>query len=130
MPRLLALWLCGLCAVAMYYTIPPRGMSPDVYGVALWILSSSVMAVSATILMVSAVLPAGIHPGREVVQGHDAGAAAEVGHGEVGAMDEVGVEPAHLFEELLVVGPVVALAALRGIRTMVLEQNAVPGLAN
>ena len=64
MTALLALWLCGLCAGAIYYTIPPKGTSPDVYGVALWILSSSVMAVSATILVVSAVSPMGIHPAK------------------------------------------------------------------
>jgi hypothetical protein len=39
-------------------------MRPDVYSVALWILSSSVMAVSATILVVSVISPVGIHPAK------------------------------------------------------------------
>lgn len=64
MTALLALWLCGLCAGAIYYTIPAKGMSPDVYGVALWILSSSVLAVSATILVVSVLSPNGVHAGK------------------------------------------------------------------
>jgi hypothetical protein len=57
-----ALWLCGLCVVAIYYTLPPSGMSPDVYGIALWILSSVVLGASAIILMVILIPPAGIHP--------------------------------------------------------------------
>ena len=64
MTALLALWLCGLCTVAIYYTVPPKGMRPDVYSVALWILSSCVMAVSATILVVSVISPVGIHPAK------------------------------------------------------------------
>jgi len=59
---LLALWLCALCVGAMYYSTPQRGVGPDVYGVALWILSSGVLAVSATILVVSVISPVGIHP--------------------------------------------------------------------
>ena len=46
----LALWLCVLSVVAIYYTIPPRGMRPDIYGIALWILSSCTLATSAIII--------------------------------------------------------------------------------
>lgn len=62
MTALLALWLCALCIGAIYYSIPVRGVSPDVYGVALWILSSGVFVVSAVILVVSLISPWAIHP--------------------------------------------------------------------
>ena len=62
MTVLLALWLIALCVGAIYYSIPPSGVSPDIYGVGLWILSSGVMVVSAIILVVSVVSPWGIHP--------------------------------------------------------------------
>ncbi|WGJ16257.1 hypothetical protein QEV83_08470 [Methylocapsa sp. D3K7] len=62
MTALLALWLCALCAGAIYYSIPPRGTRADVYGIALWIMSSGVLVVSAVVLVVSVVSPAGIHP--------------------------------------------------------------------
>jgi hypothetical protein len=58
----LALWLCVLSVVAIYYTIPPRGMRPDIYGIALWILSSCALATSAIIIVVSLVSPLAIHP--------------------------------------------------------------------
>jgi hypothetical protein len=35
MTALLALWLCALCAGAIYYSMPPTGTRPDIYGVAL-----------------------------------------------------------------------------------------------
>jgi uncharacterized membrane protein len=57
-----ALWLCGLCVVAIYYTIPPSGMNPDIYGISLWILSSVVLVASVVILMVILISPVGIHP--------------------------------------------------------------------
>jgi|GEM_PF-1229106 hypothetical protein len=58
----LALWLCVLSVVAIYYTIPPSGMRPDIYGIALWILSSCALATSAIIIVVSLVSPQAIHP--------------------------------------------------------------------
>jgi hypothetical protein len=58
----LALWLCVLSVVAIYYTIPPSGMRPDIYGFALWILSSCALATSAIIIVVSLVSPQAIHP--------------------------------------------------------------------
>jgi hypothetical protein len=58
----LALWLCVLSVLAIYCTIPPRGMRPDIYGIALWILSSCTLATSAIIVVVSLVLPQAIHP--------------------------------------------------------------------
>ena len=58
----LALWLCVLSVVAIYCTIPPRGMRPDIYGIALWILSSCTLATSAIIIVVSLVAPQAIHP--------------------------------------------------------------------
>jgi hypothetical protein len=64
MTAILALWLCGLCVLAIYYSAPPIGMRPDVYGVALWIMSGGVLAVSATILVVSVVAPVGVHPAK------------------------------------------------------------------
>jgi hypothetical protein len=62
MTALLALWLCALCAGAIYYSMPPSGTRPDVYGVALWIMSSGVLVVSAVILVVSVISPPVIHP--------------------------------------------------------------------
>jgi hypothetical protein len=62
MIALLALWLCALCFGAIYYSIPPSGMSPNIYGIGLWILSSGVLAVSAIILVVSLISPWAIHP--------------------------------------------------------------------
>jgi hypothetical protein len=64
MTALLALWLCALCAGAIYYSIPPSGTKLDVYSVALWIMSSGVLVVSAVILVVSVVSPTGIHPAK------------------------------------------------------------------
>jgi hypothetical protein len=58
----LALWLCVLSAVAIYCTIPPRGMRPDIYGIALWILSGCTLATSAIIIVVSLISPQAIHP--------------------------------------------------------------------
>ena len=58
----LALWLCVLSGAAIYCTIPPRGMRPDIYGIALWILSSCTLAASAIIIVVSLVSPQEIHP--------------------------------------------------------------------
>jgi hypothetical protein len=62
MTALLALWLCVLSVAAIYYTIPPSGMRPDFYGIALWILSSCALATSAIVLVVSLVSPQPIHP--------------------------------------------------------------------
>ena len=62
MIALLALWLCGFSVVAIYYTIPPSGMKPDFYGIALWILSSCALVTSAIIVVVSLVSPQAIHP--------------------------------------------------------------------
>jgi hypothetical protein len=53
----LALWLCALSIAAIYYTIPPKGMRPDIYEIALWILSSCALATSAIIIVVSLVSP-------------------------------------------------------------------------
>jgi len=58
----LALWLCVLSVVAIYCTIPPRGMRPDIYGIALWIMSSCTLATSAIIIVVSLISPQAIHP--------------------------------------------------------------------
>jgi hypothetical protein len=62
MAALLSLFLCGFCIGAIYYSTPSRGVNPDVYGVALWVLSSGALAGSAIILLVSLVPPVGIHP--------------------------------------------------------------------
>ncbi|MGH6857647.1 MAG: hypothetical protein ACRECP_08405 [Methylocella sp.] len=62
MIALVALSLCGLSIVAIYYTTPPSGMKPDFYGIALWILSGCALATSAIILVVSLVAPQVIHP--------------------------------------------------------------------
>jgi hypothetical protein len=58
----LALWLCVLSVVAIYCSIPPSGMRPDINEIALWILSSCVLATSAIIIVVSLVSPQAIHP--------------------------------------------------------------------
>jgi hypothetical protein len=58
----LALWLCVLSVAAIYYSIPPSGMRPDINEIALWILSSCVLATSAIIIVVSLVSPQTIHP--------------------------------------------------------------------
>jgi hypothetical protein len=58
----LALWLCVLSVAAIYYTIPPSGMRPDIYEIALWILSSCALATSAIIIVVSLVSPQPINP--------------------------------------------------------------------
>jgi membrane-bound serine protease (ClpP class) len=52
----LALWLCVLFVAAIYYTIPPSGMRPDIYEITLWILSSCTLATSAIIIVVSLVI--------------------------------------------------------------------------
>jgi hypothetical protein len=64
MTALLALWLCALCGGAIYYSMPTSGTRLDVYGVALWIMSSGVLVVSAVILVVSVVSPPVIHPAK------------------------------------------------------------------
>ena len=43
--------------------LPPSGARPNVYEVTLWILSSTVLAVSGTILVVGVVSPLPIQPG-------------------------------------------------------------------
>jgi hypothetical protein len=58
----LALLLCVLCVAAIYYSIPPSGMSPDINEIALWILSSCALATSAIIIVVSLVSPQPINP--------------------------------------------------------------------
>jgi hypothetical protein len=58
----LALWLCVLSVAAIYCSIPPSGMRPDIYEIALWILSSCALATSAIIIVVSLVPPQAIHP--------------------------------------------------------------------
>jgi len=66
MTALLALWLCGVCVVGaagVYYSLPPAGVRPNVYEVALWILGCTVLAVSAAILVVSLFSPLAVHPG-------------------------------------------------------------------
>ncbi|MGH6836209.1 MAG: hypothetical protein ACREC9_11805 [Methylocella sp.] len=62
MIALLALLLCGLSSLAIYYTTPPSGAKPDFYGIALWILSGCALATSAIILVVSLVAPQVTHP--------------------------------------------------------------------
>ncbi|HUI21842.1 MAG TPA: hypothetical protein VLZ74_12460 [Methylocella sp.] len=62
MTALLAFWLCGFCLGTIYYSLPPPGTRPDIYGVALWVLSSSALVGSAIVLLVSLVPPVGIHP--------------------------------------------------------------------
>jgi hypothetical protein len=66
MTPLLALRLCGICVVCVvgiYHSLPPSGARPNVYEVTLWILSSTVLAVSGTILVVGLVSPLPIQPG-------------------------------------------------------------------
>jgi hypothetical protein len=58
----LALWLCVLSVAAIYFSIPPSGMRPDINEIALWILSSCVLATSVIIIVVSLVSPQAIHP--------------------------------------------------------------------
>jgi hypothetical protein len=58
----LALWLCVLSVAAIYYTIPPSGMRSDIYGIALWVLSSCALVTSVIIIVVSLVSPQAIHP--------------------------------------------------------------------
>jgi hypothetical protein len=58
----LALWLCVLSVLAIYCTIPPRGMWPDIYEIALWILSSCTLATSAIVIVVILVSPQANHP--------------------------------------------------------------------
>lgn len=62
MTSLLALWICSLCAGAVYYSLPQQGMRLDIYSIGLWILSSSVFVVSAMILVVSLITPWPMHP--------------------------------------------------------------------
>jgi hypothetical protein len=59
----LALWLCGLCAVGLYHSMPERGMRQDIYDLTLGILSTCGMVAAATIVAVSLVSP-GIHIGK------------------------------------------------------------------
>jgi hypothetical protein len=62
MIALVALCLCGLSVVAIYYTLPTSGMRLEFYGIALWILSGCALVTSAIILVVSLVAPQVIHP--------------------------------------------------------------------
>jgi hypothetical protein len=65
MTALLALWLCGICVVGaagVYYSLPPSGARPNVYEVTLWILSGTLLAISAAILVVSLVSPLPFQP--------------------------------------------------------------------
>jgi hypothetical protein len=62
MITVLALWLCGLCAVSLYRSIPEKGMRQDIYDVTLGVMSASVLVVSATVLVVSLISPPGVHP--------------------------------------------------------------------
>jgi hypothetical protein len=64
MTAILALWLCGLCAVGLYHSVPERGMRQDIYDVSLGILSTGVLVVSATIMVVMLFSPLGIHVGK------------------------------------------------------------------
>jgi len=48
---------------------------------------------------VGGVVPAGVHPGRKVVEREHAGAVRQVGHGEIGAVNQIGVEALHLFAD-------------------------------
>ena len=66
MTALLALRLSGICVVCVvgiYRSLPPSDERPNVYEVTLWILSSTVLAVSGTILVVGLVSPLPIQPG-------------------------------------------------------------------
>jgi hypothetical protein len=46
----------------IYLGIPPSSTTPDIYEIALWILSSCVLATLATIIVVSLVSPQPINP--------------------------------------------------------------------
>ena len=61
MTTILALWICALCFGAVYYSLPEQGMKMDIYSIGLWVLSSGVFLVSATILVVSLVSPWPMH---------------------------------------------------------------------
>jgi hypothetical protein len=63
MTAVLAFWLCALCILGLYRSVPERGVRQDLYDVTLGILSTCVMVVSATILVVSLISPLGIHRG-------------------------------------------------------------------
>ena len=66
MTALLALRLLGICVVCVvgiYRSLPPSGGRPNFYDVTLWILSSTVLAVSGTTLVVGLASPLAIHPG-------------------------------------------------------------------
>jgi hypothetical protein len=62
MLTILALWVCGLCALSLYRSIPAKGMRQDIYDVTLGIMSTSVLVVSATVLVVSLIASPGVHP--------------------------------------------------------------------
>jgi hypothetical protein len=65
MTALLALRLTGICVVCVvgiYRSLPPSGARPNLYEVTLWILSSTVLAVSGTTLVVGLVSPLPIQP--------------------------------------------------------------------
>jgi hypothetical protein len=64
MASILAFWLCGLCIVALYHSIPERGTRQDIYDATLGILSACVIMVSAAIIVVSLLSPTGLHPGK------------------------------------------------------------------
>ena len=60
MTALLVLWFCGVCVMGIfgvYYSLPPDGARPNLYEVTLWILAGTVVAVSATIVVVSLFSP-------------------------------------------------------------------------
>jgi hypothetical protein len=61
MTAILALWLCGLCAVGLYRSMPQRGTRQDIYNIALGIMATCVMVLAAAIMVVSLLSPAGIH---------------------------------------------------------------------
>jgi len=63
MVSLVALWLCGLCAVGLYHCVPQGGVRQDFYDAALGILTTCVMVAAATIMIVSLLSP-GIHSGK------------------------------------------------------------------
>jgi predicted Kef-type K+ transport protein len=62
MTALLALWLCALSIVGLYRSLPERGVRQDFYDVTLGILSSGMLAVSATIMVVSLISQPAVHP--------------------------------------------------------------------
>lgn len=63
MIAVLALWLCGLCAVGLYHCMPESGTRQDIYDLTLGLLSTFVMVAAATVMMVSLISP-GIHVGK------------------------------------------------------------------